>query len=488
MDNALAPIPFDNSYARLPEVFFARVPPTPVAAPRLLHLNESLAASLGLDPRALRSAAGLAVLAGNRLPAGAEPIAMAYAGHQFGHWVPQLGDGRALLLGEVIDRHGIRQDIQLKGAGRTPFSRGGDGRAWIGPVLREYVLSEAMAALGVPTTRALAAVASGEPVQRERALPGGVLTRVARSHVRVGTFQYFAARGDLDAVRTLAAHVADRHYPDTLAADNPPLALLDAVVGAQAELIAHWQSIGFVHGVMNTDNSSVSGDTIDYGPCAFLDAYDPGAVFSSIDHAARYAYANQPPLAKWNLANLAQCLLPLIDADEARAIAAAQASVDGFDARFEAAWRERFAAKLGLHDVREGDAALARTLLEAMAAGQADFTQAFRRLGGDPGATRGLFAAPEAFDAWHASWLARLADDPRPAAVRERAMKRVNPAVIPRNHRVEQMIEAALEDDPAPLETLVATLAAPFDDAAEESPLARPPEPDERVTATFCGT
>ena len=481
-------MPFDNSYARLPDDFFARVAPTPVATPALLRLNEPLAEALGLDPAALRTPGGVAMLAGNAVPDEAEPIAMVYAGHQFGNWVPRLGDGRAILLGEVIDRAGERRDVQLKGAGPTPFSRGGDGRAWLGPVLREYVVSEAMAALGVPTTRALAAVATGETVLRESPLPGAVLTRVARSHVRVGTFQYFTARGETEAVRRLAEHVARRHYPDTLEADNPALALLEAVVAAQAALVARWQAVGFVHGVMNTDNCSVSGDTIDYGPCAFLDAYDPATVFSSIDRAGRYAYANQPKLVQWNLANLAQCLLPLIDAEPEKAIPPAQAAVDAFDARFEAEWTVRFGEKIGLESPRAEDAALARELLDVMAGGEADFTLAFRRLADDPEAARALFADPAPFDAWHARWTARLADESRPADERERAMKGINPAVIPRNHQVERMIEAAVEGDLGPLEALSSALADPCSEAGDGSWLAEPPKAHERVSATFCGT
>jgi len=533
MDTPLPSIPFDNSYARLPEGFFARLDPTPVASPRLLHLNAPLARALGLDPMALASTAGVEVLAGNDVPGGAEPLAMAYAGHQFGNWVPQLGDGRAILLGEVVDVAGVRQDIQLKGAGRTPFSRGGDGRAWAGPVLREYVVSEAMGALGVPTTRALAAVATGEPVLREDGpLPGAVLTRIARSHVRVGTFQYFTARRDEASVRALAAHVTARHYPDTLQADRPALALLDAVVRAQAALVAHWQSIGFVHGVMNTDNCSISGDTIDYGPCAFLDDYHPESVFSAIDVGGRYAYANQPHLAQWNVANFAQCLLPMMAAEEVaasgatddaatgttsgtttgatdgtadgttdgaeadyseatreRVIAAAQASVDRFETLFAAERTARFRAKLGLADERDDDVALIDALLETMDAGSADFTLTFRTLEDDPAATRALFAEPEAFDVWHARWRERVADDPRGADARRAAMRATNPAVVPRNHTIERMIRAFVEDDDlAPLEELLATLSDPFSASADDSALARPPAPAERVTRTFCGT
>ena len=308
-------INFNNSYAALPEVFFARQPPVAVASPALIKLNDSLAQSLGLDADFLASESGIAMLSGNVVPDGADPIAMAYAGHQFGNWVPQLGDGRAILLGEVIDKQGVRQDIQLKGAGRTPFSRGGDGRNWLGPVLREYVISEAMAMLGVPTTRSLAAVSTGEFVFREAAMPGAILTRVARSHVRVGTFQYFIARNNIDAIKALTEHVIERHYPEAADAENPALALLQNVVIAQAKLVAHWQSIGFIHGVMNTDNCSISGDTIDYGPCAFMDTYEAAKVFSSIDVMKRYAYQNQPRVAQWNVMNLAQCLLDLMHED-----------------------------------------------------------------------------------------------------------------------------------------------------------------------------
>jgi len=324
---------FDNTYARLPERFFARLDPAPVAAPRLVRVNAGLAERLGLDPEGLASPEGVEVLAGNRVPDGAEPVALAYAGHQFGQFVPRLGDGRAILLGEVVGRDGVRRDLQLKGSGRTPFSRRGDGRAALGPVLREYIVSEAMAALGVPTTRSLAAVATGEPVFRETALPGAVLARVTASHIRVGTFQFFAARGDAEAVRLLADYAIARHYPEAAAAENAYRALLDAVVARQAELVARWLLVGFVHGVMNTDNASVAGETIDYGPCAFLDAYDPAAVFSSIDSFGRYAYGSQPRVAQWNLARLAECLLPLLGEDQERALAGAQGALSAFAPR-----------------------------------------------------------------------------------------------------------------------------------------------------------
>ncbi|MDU1667182.1 MAG: YdiU family protein, partial [Bradyrhizobium sp.] len=326
--------PFQNSYAALPDNFFARVAPTPVAAPRLIKLNRPLATELGLNPAELETAEGAEILAGKTVPEGAEPIAMAYAGHQFGHFVPQLGDGRAVLLGEVVDKNGVRRDIQLKGSGPTPFSRRGDGRAALGPVLREYIVSEAMAALGIPTTRSLAAVVTGEQVYRGIALPGAVLTRIATSHIRVGTFQYFAARQDVEAVRRLADHVISRHYPDLAGSERPYHALLDAVIARQAKLIADWLLVGFIHGVMNTDNTSVSGETIDYGPCAFMDGYDPKQVFSSIDEFGRYAFANQPRIALWNLTRLAECLLPLFGDDKDQAIKEAEAALDGFAAAF----------------------------------------------------------------------------------------------------------------------------------------------------------
>ncbi|WP_119460061.1 protein adenylyltransferase SelO [Rhodospirillaceae bacterium SYSU D60014] len=487
--------PFDNSYARLPDRFFARVAPTPVDAPRLVRLNRDLALALRLDPDWLASPQGVEILAGKRVPDEAEPIAMAYAGHQFGQFVPQLGDGRAVLLGEVIDREGVRRDIQLKGSGPTPFSRRGDGRAAVGPVLREYVVSEAMAKLGIPTTRALAAVTTGETVVRERFLPGAVLTRVASSHVRVGTFEFFAARGDTEGVRLLADHVIARHYPQAAESERPYRALLDAVGARQAELVAQWLLVGFIHGVMNTDNMSIAGETIDYGPCAFMDTYDPATVFSSIDHAGRYAYANQPRIAQWNLTRLAETLLPLLDEDDSRAIAEAQEALSGFATRIDAAYHAGMRRKLGLATERDGDIALEQDLLKAMAENQADFTLTFRRLSdaaagpaGDE-AVRRLFADPTAYDAWAARWRQRLADEPQDGAARQAAMRAVNPAFIPRNHRVEAVIEAAVErDDFGPFEELLTVLSKPYEDQPAFAPYADPPEPHERVLRTFCGT
>src|ERR1700674_3264588 len=365
--------PFQNTYAALPAGFFARVAPTPVASPRLIKLNRPLAVHLGLDPDRLSSPEGTEILAGKRIPDGADPIAMAYAGHQFGHFVPQLGDGRAILLGEVIDADGVRRDIQLKGSGPTPFSRRGDGRAALGPVLREYIVSEAMATLGIPTTRSLAAVVTGESVMRETPLPGAVLTRVASSHIRVGTFQYFAARGDTQGVRRLADHVIARHYPQAANADRPYHALLEGVIARQAQLIARWLLVGFIHGVMNTDNCSISGETIDYGPCAFMDQYDPAAVFSSIDEQRRYAYANQPRIALWNLTRLAECLLPLFSDDKDKAIEQAQFILGGFAEQFATAYGAGWRRKIGLFTTQDGDDALVQDLLDAMAKNDAAF-------------------------------------------------------------------------------------------------------------------
>jgi uncharacterized protein YdiU (UPF0061 family) len=487
--------PFEHTYAALPANFFARVAPTPVAAPRLIKLNRALAVQLGLDPDLLSTPEGAEILAGKRVPEGADPIAMAYAGHQFGHFVPQLGDGRAILLGEVIDKDGVRRDIQLKGSGPTPFSRRGDGRAALGPVLREYIVSEAMFKLGIPTTRSLAAVMSGENVMRETVLPGAVLTRVAASHIRVGTFQFFAARGDTDGVRRLADHVIGRHYPDLARADRPYHALLDTVIARQADLVARWLLVGFIHGVMNTDNTSISGETIDYGPCAFMDEYNPATVFSSIDEMGRYAYGNQPRIALWNLTRLAECLLPLFSDDKEKAIEQAQFALGAFAEKFTAAYQAGLRQKIGLFTARDGDEALVQDLLDAMAKNQADFTLIFRRLSdvaldpADSEPVRELFIDPTAFDPWMASWRQRIAEEPQSASERHSAMRKVNPAFIPRNHRVEAVIQAAVaNDDFAPFEELLSVLSKPYDDQPEFAAYADPPEPDQRVLQTFCGT
>jgi uncharacterized protein YdiU (UPF0061 family) len=487
--------PFQNTYAALPANFFARVAPTPVASPKLIKLNRPLAVHLGLDPDRLSSPEGAEILAGKRVPDGADPIAMAYAGHQFGQFVPQLGDGRAILLGEVIDTDGTRRDIQLKGSGPTPFSRRGDGRAALGPVLREYIVSEAMGALGIPTTRSLAAVMTGESVLRETPLPGAVLTRVASSHIRVGTFQYFAARSDTEGVRRLADHVIARHYPHVANADRPYHALLEGVIARQAELVARWLLVGFIHGVMNTDNTSISGETIDYGPCAFMDHYDPAKVFSSIDEMGRYAYANQPRIALWNLTRLAECLLPLFSDVQDKAIEEAQSALADFAERFNDAYKTGLRGKLGLFAERDGDQALAQDLLDAMAKNQADFTLTFRRLsdaGLGPehdGDVRRLFAEPAAYDEWAARWRQRLGEEPQDPAQRQAAMRSVNPAFIPRNHRIEAVIEAAVNrDDFAPFEELLAVLSKPYEDQPAYAGYADPPEPHQCVLQTFCGT
>jgi serine/tyrosine/threonine adenylyltransferase len=483
-----------SSYATLPERFFARVAPTPVAEPRLVKFNHALAADLnlraGLDTEALGS-----LFSGNVLPPGAVPIAMAYAGHQFGHFVPQLGDGRAILLGEMCDRAGVRRDIQLKGCGRTPYSRSGDGRAALGPVLREYLVSEAMHALGVPATRALAAVTTGESVRREELLPGAIFTRVAASHVRVGSFEYFAARGDVAAIQILADYVIQRHYAHVAQHKAPYLALLAEVVSRQASLVAAWMHVGFIHGVMNTDNMAVSGETIDFGPCAFVDAYEPAAVFSSIDERGRYAYANQPHAAAWNLARFAETLLPIIDSDSGRAIELASEVLSTFTTLFADRWLAGMRRKLGLSANEEGDRALADALLDAMHRHQADFTLTFRGLCDaaaeqpDETRVRGLFGDASDYDHWAQRWRARLARESITPKARAEAMRQVNPAYIPRNHRVEQMIVAAVErGDFAPFEELLAVLSQPYQEQPALTAYADPPQPDERVLRTFCGT
>ncbi|MEO0830757.1 MAG: YdiU family protein [Pseudomonadota bacterium] len=470
-------LPFDNSYGRLPDRFFSRLDPVPVAAPEMIALNRPLADRLGLDADALASPDGLDMLAGNAVPEGAAPLAQAYAGHQFGNFVPQLGDGRAVLLGEVIAPDGARFDIQLKGSGPTPYSRMGDGRAWVGPVLREYIMSEAMAALGVPTTRALAAVKTGETVLREAPLPGAVLTRVATSHIRVGTFQFFAARDDRDGLQALVDHALARHQPD----GETALDLLNGVIERQADLIARWMGLGFVHGVMNTDNMTISGETIDYGPCAFMDTYHPLRVFSSIDHAGRYAYGRQPDVAMWNLAQLAMALLPLIGTSDP-----AQAALDRFPELFRSAWSRVFRAKLGLATEQPEDDALARDLMDRMAENQADFTNTFRALGTP--AARDAFLDPEAYDTWETTWRARLAQEGATPEGQRATLDAVNPAVIPRTHRIEESIQAAVAENLAPFHRLFDALQTPFDLADEHEDLTRAPTEDEIVPQTFCGT
>ncbi|MGE0823507.1 MAG: YdiU family protein [Candidatus Binatia bacterium] len=475
----------DNSYARLPSRFYVRLNPTPVRNPRIVKLNVALVRELGLERQLWEGEIGATVLSGNHVPEWADPLAMAYAGHQFGHFVPQLGDGRAILLGEITRAEGTRCDVQLKGAGRTPFSRRGDGRAALGPMLREYIISEAMHALGIPTTRALAVVATGEPVFRETTLPGAILTRVAASHVRVGTFEYFAARGDVDAIRILAEYAIARHYPALQETANPYLALLGTVCEAQAALIACWMQVGFIHGVMNTDNMTISGETIDYGPCAFMDTYDPVTVFSSIDHHGRYAFGNQPRIAHWNLARFADTLLPLLDDNQERAVALAEGTINQFPAQFAGYWRAGMGRKLGLLHEQPEDASLIDELLALMQEHAADYTNTFRRLcavaEGEP--------APAGYEAWVSRWQRRLESEPHARHAAAALMRAHNPAVIPRNHRVEAALAAAVqENDFRPLETLLTVLSTPFDLKAEYAEYSAPPSPSERVYQTFCGT
>ena len=482
-----------NTYSELPGRFFAHVKPTAVPAPRMLKFNRPLAAELGLDAAVLDSDTGASIFSGNRIVEGTQPIAMAYAGHQFGGFVPQLGDGRAILIGEIVDSNGIRRDIQLKGAGRTPYSRGGDGRAAIGPVLREYLVSEAMHALGVPTTRALAAVATGDPVYREKVLPGAVLTRVAASHIRVGTFQFFAARGDVEGLKSLADYAIGRLYPDLEGSDQPYLGLLRAVADRQAALVATWMHIGFVHGVMNTDNSSISGETIDFGPCAFMDAYDPATVFSSIDQGGRYQYQNQPGIAQWNLARFAETLLPLIDEDLEKAVEAANQVVVDFAGTFQDRWMAGLRRKIGLGTSAEADGELIQALLTLMHRDQVDWTRAFRALGnsasGEDTPFWSLFADRAAADSWLSDWRARLSQEPGFEAKRSAGMDRVNPIYIPRNHLVEEALAAAIdEDDLGPFERLNAVLARPYEEQAGAERYAEPAPTGQSPYRTFCGT
>lgn len=477
---------FDNSYARLPESFFSRIEPAPVRSPKLAILNHSLAETLGLNVQALQSEAGVAVLAGNQVPEGAAPLAQAYAGHQFGYF-NMLGDGRALLLGEQITPLGDRMDIQLKGSGRTPYSRGGDGRAALGPMLREYIISEAMHALGIPTTRSLAVVTTGQPVTRERELPGAVLTRVAASHIRVGTYQYAAHFGTTENLRVLADYTIERHYPDIEAGGNRYLALLAEVIKRQASLIAKWQLVGFIHGVMNTDNMTVSGETIDYGPCAFMDVYNPATVFSSIDSQGRYAYGNQPYIGGWNLARFAETLLPLLHEDQERAVEMAQKEISGYMDLYEANWLSGMRAKLGIFNEEEQDKKLFEDLLGVMETYHADYTNTFRSLTMGAIADTELFKAPE-FTEWHERWKARRGRQQESEASSKQLMQKSNPAVIPRNHRVEEALEAATErGDFGVMERLLAALSDPYAYAAEQEEYCTVPT-SAKPYRTYCGT
>ncbi len=507
---SIAPtLTFDNSYIHLPEAFYARVAPTPVSAPSLIRFNIELADALGMDISTLDESVLAEVFSGNTLITGSEPLAMAYSGHQFGQLNPHLGDGRAILLGEMIATDQLRYDLQLKGAGQTPFSRRGDGRAALGPVLREYLLSEAMHRLGVPTTRALAAVSSGELVYREQALPGGIITRVSRSFVRVGTFQHFAIRGDVAAVKQLADYVIERLYPSLADADYPYLALLETVIDQQARLVARWMQHGFIHGVMNTDNMSIAGETIDYGPCAFIDDYHPAKVFSSIDHQGRYAYQNQPAAAHWDLCRLAEALIPLLDENQETAVNKAQQAIHAFAHRYDHYWLIGMAEKLGLSQAKADDNDsshhhrntgrdhdLINALLDCMSDNGADFTLTFYHLSNaladrsdNDQPIRDLFVKPEAFDDWAKQWRERLVDEPASDAERQARMHAVNPLYIPRNHLVAAAIRAAEDhQDFAPFHAFYKVLMQPYTPQENCAKYAMPPAPHEVVHHTFCGT
>ena len=482
---------FDNTFARELEGFFAPSEAAGFKAPTLIKLNRPLAEELGLDPDALAEA-GPALFSGNTPPAGATPLSQAYAGHQFGGFSPRLGDGRALLLGEIIDAQGRRRDVQLKGSGPTPFSRGGDGKAALGPVLREYLIGEAMHALGVPTTRALAAVTTGEPVFRESALPGAVLTRVAASHIRVGTFEFFASRHDHGPIRKLADYTIRRHYPESAKAENPYLELLLAVGRAQTSLVARWMQIGFIHGVMNTDNVTVSGETIDYGPCAFMDAFDPATVFSSIDRRGRYAYGNQPSIVMWNLARFAETLLPLLAEQPKAAIALAEEALGIFSENYEQSSLDGMRRKIGLGRAEGGDAKLIGEFLKMMEEAKVDFTSTFRRLAKVlQGATAddALQLNPDDLAAWMPRWRARLDREGEPRDAIAAAMDRVNPIYIPRNHRTEEALAAAVErDDMGPFDALLEVITRPYEERESLSSYASPAPPEFGPYKTFCGT
>ena len=483
---------FEHTFAQELEGLYVAWQAERAPSPELLVLNDELAGDLGVDPQQLRSDEGVSVLVGNTVPDGASPIAQAYAGHQFGGYSPRLGDGRALLLGEVHDVHGRRRDLHLKGSGRTPFARGGDGKAAVGPMLREYVIGEAMHALGIPTTRALAVVATGEDVARERMLPGAVLSRVAASHLRVGTFQYAAALDQPDLLRRLADHAIARHHPGAAESPNPYLALYEAVIDAQARLVAQWMLVGFIHGVMNTDNMTISGETIDYGPCAFMDAFDPATVFSSIDHGGRYAFGNQPRIAQWNLARFGETLLPLFDEDPDAAVAAATERLDAFPHSYDAHLGAGMRNKLGLADTRPGDDQLVDDLLGLLHTHHVDFTSSFRALAAvlrdDPSPAKELFAGSPLFDAWSRRWTDRVDAQPRDRTATADAMDAVNPRYIARNHRVEAALDAATNGDVEPVQRLVEVLRRPFEERPGLEEYAGPAPEDFGPYRTFCGT
>lgn len=497
---------FNNSYARLPKNFYSSQNPEPVTEPELVIFNLSLAVSLGLNDAALNNDEGATVFAGNKIPEGASPLAQAYAGHQFGHFT-MLGDGRAVLLGEHISPDGERFDIQLKGSGRTPYSRGGDGRAVLGPMLREYIISEAMHALGIPTTRSLAVAKTGELVYRETALPGAIVTRVASSHIRVGTFEFAANFGSDEDVRALADYTLQRHFSgDADLADAVDYAvdsntgfgatsdaegylfLLQEVIKRQAELIAKWQLVGFIHGVMNTDNMAISGETIDYGPCAFMDTYDPGTVFSSIDRQGRYAYGNQPPIGGWNLARFAETLLPLLHDDEEKAVEMAQEAISEYPKLFHKHWLSGMRAKLGLYNEEDQDETLIENLLNLMKKNRADFTNTFRALTLNRIEDTGL-AGDSGFDKWHEEWEGRRSRQKQSKEESQKLMQHSNPAVIPRNHRVEEALEAAMQhDDYTVMHRLLAVLSDPYAYSPDQDEYCELPVPTTMPYRTFCGT
>jgi uncharacterized protein YdiU (UPF0061 family) len=493
-------IHFKNRYVALGEKFYVKTPPSPVGNPALIRFNDDLATLLNLPGDLFRSTTGATILSGNLIPEGAQPLAMAYAGHQFGHFNPQLGDGRAIHLGEITDSQSNTFDIQLKGSGRTPYSRNGDGRAALGPVLREYLISEAMVKLGVPTTRALAVVTTGEDVMRERRLPGGIITRIATSFVRVGTFEYFAAKGDIESLRKLADYVIERNYPQVSNTNNPYASLLKAIVDSQAALIAEWMQLGFIHGVMNTDNVSVAGETIDYGPCAFMDTYDHNRVFSSIDREGRYAYSNQPNIGLWNLTRLAETFIPFLAENTEAAIDLAKDILQGYHPSFDSYWLTAMSAKIGVSEnangSSKGDKVLINNLLNIMAINQVDFTLGFfylsqlsQQASKQDNNLRHLFANPEAFDDWAIAWRKRLEHETQSNAERQTAMQHVNPVYIPRNHQIEAVIRAGEDDgDFSAFHALHDVLQNPYTQQKGKESYQRPPKPEEMVTQTFCGT
>lgn len=477
---------FDNTYLHLPQVFYTKLQPTPVPKPEIVITNTSLAIDLGLDFSDISPDAQAAMLAGNQMPEGAEPFAQAYAGHQFGHFT-MLGDGRAIAWGEHLTPTGQRVDFQFKGSGPTPYSRGGDGRAAIGPMLREYLISEAMHALNIPTTRSLAVVTSGEQVYRETALPGAILTRVASSHIRVGTFQYAALQQEPKTIKSLVDYTIKRHVPHSVAKQSKSLSLLESVIEKQAELITHWMRVGFVHGVMNTDNMALSGETIDYGPCAFMDTYNPGTVFSSIDHNGRYAYANQPAIAQWNLARFAETLLPLLDDDAEKAREIAEEAINGFGTVYKEKSLSMLRAKIGLFGESAEDESLMTDLLDWMQSQGADYTNTFLDLTNDA-PPKGQPYEDDTFRKWHARWQARLAKNTEPLESSLSLMRASNPVVIPRNHQVETVLEAATNGDLKPLKGLLAALQKPYQNSSDLKPYQSPPKPEEKIFQTFCGT